>query len=391
MLQRKIGICFVLLFLSSIAESQPLLNGISLHKELGRDQFWGALYTEQLTDDAEVLITSAVAKRMELKVLAPEGIMSGRFSRMWIEGAAINNPSALLVEQAENMLQFDGFFRGRFEANDHIVLAFAPGKGTDVFVNNTLLGNIADDAFFPMLLRAWIGRVPLSSVYRDNLLKLGDIDEDIRHRYRHLEPRLSRIEIVKGWIEPKVVEPSEPDAKVVAEKEKIRVTKPSVTVPVIAVVPEVKPAQPTPEKINRAQPDAEQVVVEGASPTSNVVAATRVAVDVEEEKQALTAQMLLARQFYISEVLNTIYARVNYPRRAQQLQQSGSVKFNLVIDSQGNIKALKFIESTTHVLLNKAAEEAVKDAAPFPQLPAVIASNELELFVPIKFSIANPS
>src|SRR5690606_21201449 len=98
----------------------------------------------------------------------------------------------------------------------------------------------------------------------------------------------------------------------------------------------------------------------------------------EEERATITSQTLLARQFYISEVLGTIYARVSYPRRAQQLQQAGSVKFNLVIDDQGNIKSLKPIETSDYVLLNKAAEEAVKDAAPFPPLPEVLASSELE-------------
>ena len=382
---------FLLLALSGVAQAEPLLNGISLHKELGRDQFWGALYTELLSSDAEVLLSSPVAKRMELKILAPEGMTLRRFSRMWIEGAAINNPSAVLMAQADNMVLFDGFFGGRFETNYHIVLSVVPGQGVDVVVNNTLLGNVPDDNFFALLLRSWLGRVPLSSGYRDDLLLMGDIDPNLRHRYLHLEPRLSRIAVVENWLKEKSTDPAdEPEVTVAAApalaptpkpkiEDKPRVEKPApIPVPAPIIVASTPPATQQPVK---------------PEPVKKAVAtiATQEKENAEEERATITSQTLLARQFYISEVLGTIYARVSYPRRAQQLQQAGSVKFNLVIDDQGNIKSLKPIETSDYVLLNKAAEEAVKDAAPFPPLPEVLASSELELFVPIKFSLGNPS
>lgn len=380
---------FLLLAFSGVAQAEPLLNGISLHKELGRDQFWGALYTELLSSDTEVLLSSPVAKRMELKILAPEGMTLRRFSRMWIEGAAINNPSAVLMAQADNMVLFDGFFGGRFETNDHIVLSVSPGQGVDVVVNNTLLGNIPDDNFFALLLRSWLGRVPLSSGYRDDLLMMGDIDPNLRHRYLHLEPRLSRIAVVESWLEENPADAiDEPEVTVAAApaptpkpkvEDKPRVEKPvAIPVPAPIVVASAPPATQQPVK---PKPIKESVATIAAAKEENA----------EEERTTITSQTLLARQFYISEVLGTIYARVSYPRRAQQLQQSGSVKFNLIIDDQGNIKSLKPIETSDYILLNKAAEEAVKDAAPFPPLPEVLASSELELFVPIKFSLGNPS
>ena len=380
---------FLLLAFSGVAQAEPLLNGISLHKELGRDQFLGALYTELLSSDTEVLLSSPVAKRMELKILAPEGMTLRRFSRMWIEGAAINNPSVVLMAQADNMVLFDGFFGGRFETNDHIVLSVSPGQGVDVVVNNTLLGNIPDDNFFALLLRSWLGRVPLSSGYRDDLLMMGDIDPNLRHRYLHLEPRLSRIAVVENWLKEKSTDPAdEPEVTVAAVpapnptpkvENKPRIEKPvAIPVPAPIVVASAPPATKQPVK---SEPIKESVATIAAAEKE----------DAEEERTTITSQTLLARQFYISEVLGTIYARVSYPRRAQQLQQSGSVKFNLILDDQGNIKSLKPIETSDYVLLNKAAEEAVKDAAPFPPLPEVLASSELELFVPIKFSLGNPS
>lgn len=381
---------WVLLGFSGATQATTLLNGIALHRELGRDQFWGALYTELPSNNAEVLITSPVAKRMELKILAAEGMTLRRFNRMWIEGAAINNASAVLMAQADNMVMFDSFFGGRFETNDHIVLRFVPGEGVDVEVNSVRLGNIPDDNFFPLLLRAWLGSVPLSSGYREDLLKMGDVEPGLRHAYLHLEPRLTRIAVVKGWIEQNTSE-AENDSEI------------TVAAATITPAPSIKlhhqPAQSRDVKATIVPVPAPVIVAGSVTETrtnahmasvEKVVAEAR-DVEAEERYSAITSQTLLARQLYISEVLGRIYARVDYPRRAQQLQQTGAIKFNLVIDGEGKIKSLKPIETSSYVLLNKAAEEAVKDAAPFAPLPEILEDGELELFVPIRFSLTSSS
>src|SRR5690606_16811209 len=115
-----LGVFFM--FMACKGWAEPSLQGIALHRELGQDQFLGALYTDIASDDVEVILDARIAKRMELKVVARSGIVAGRFSRMWIEGAAINNSIELLTEQADNMLIFDQMFRGRLEENDHIVI-----------------------------------------------------------------------------------------------------------------------------------------------------------------------------------------------------------------------------------------------------------------------------
>ncbi|RZA03061.1 MAG: energy transducer TonB, partial [Moraxellaceae bacterium] len=177
-LQQYLSICLSFLFttLCSLAHAaDPMLNGIAVHSELGKEQFIGALYSNPLSDNADTLISSAQSMRMELKIVAPEGLTTRRFSRMWIEGMAINNPSALLTEQADNMVKFDGLFKGRLAQNDNIVFSFEPGKGVNVVVNDVTLGNIPSDKFIGMLLRTWVGKVPLSSDYKEGILKVGKV------------------------------------------------------------------------------------------------------------------------------------------------------------------------------------------------------------------------
>jgi protein TonB len=219
---------------------------------------------------------------------------------------------------------------------------------------------------------------------------MGDVESGLRHAYLRLEPRLTRIAVVKGWIEQNTSE-AENDSEI------------TVAAATIAPAPSIKshhqPDQsrdvkativPVPAPVSVAGAVTETRTKARMASVERVVAEAR-DVEAEERYSAITSQTLLARQLYISEVLGRIYARVDYPRRAQQLQQTGAIKFNLVIDGEGKIKSLKPIETSSYILLNKAAEEAVKDAAPFAPLPEILEDGELELFVPIRFSLTSSS
>lgn len=410
MLSRKLinySLCMFFVFLSCKGLAEPSLQGIALHRELGQDQFLGALYSDTASDDVEVILDPRIAKRMELKVIARDGIVAGRFSRMWIEGAAINNSIELLTEQANNMLIFDQMFRGRLEENDHVVIDYLPATGVDVYLNSILLGNIASDNFLPLLLRSWIGRVPLSSRYRDELLSFNTIDPALMQRYQHLEPRLSRIAIARDWVAAKAQEvlasevalsasDVEADLSKVAEVPAPVSMKPA---PVVAVVatPVVeksvvaKSVLPESESIKQKLPEKElpETITHQESLAVLTSQAKAREIDNEDDKPVLTTQTLLAQQMYISEALQRIYTNVTYPRRAQQLRQAGSVKIRVVIHSNGDLKHLQLLEESDFSLLNHATLVAVKSAAPFPALPDSIAGRDIEFSVPVKFSLSS--
>lgn len=413
MFSRKLvrySLCMFLIFLSCKSLAELSLQGIALHRELGQDQFLGALYTDIASDDVEAILDTRIAKRMELKVIARGGIVAGRFSRMWIEGAAINNSIALLTEQADNMLIFDQMFRGRLEENDHIVIDYVPAKGVDIYMNSILLGQIASDDFFPLLLRSWIGRVPLSSRYRDELMSLKEIDSQLLQRYQHLEPRLSRVAIAQDWVAAKAQEVLASEAALTASDVEVELpeapakpapikTAPIKLAPIVAVVakpivPEPKPQKPKLQKpelqeqespeIDLPEPVISQESLAVAAPESKAQESST-----EEDKPVLTTQTLLAQQMYISAALQRIYTNVTYPRRAQQLRQAGSVKIRVVIHSNGDLKDLQLLEESDFSLLNHATLAAVKSAAPFPALPDSITGRDIEFSVPVKFSLSS--
>ena len=87
-------------------------------------------------------------------------------------------------------------------------------KGVNITINDVLLGNIATDKFFSMLLRTWVGKVPLSSDYKDGILKNGNVSAELKSRFDKIKPSKERSTEVAGWSKIKSA------ADLAAEKEK---------------------------------------------------------------------------------------------------------------------------------------------------------------------------
>lgn len=380
------GVAVVLVLLSGGLRAEPDLNGVAAYSELGNELFIAALYSGQTATNAQELINGNYPKQIELKILARQGITQRHFNRIWRESVAINNTRDALIAQAENMVYFEELIRDRLESNDHLVIAYRPTSGVKVSLNSVVLGHIEDDAFFTLLLRSWIGPVPSSTAFRDGLLRANTADTALVNRFNAMYPRNARIEIVKSWlmelVPPSEVvdEPDEPAriAALAAVPDKV----PTIAVvdsPVVAK-PDVSP--PVPVVFNSTEPNIPAAAVN--NPVQKSVATSA---NVEPASGLSKAQALLARQFYTADVFKKINAHVDYPRRAQQLRQTGTVRLSVVIDAAGNVKTVAPVEELNFVMLNKAALAAVKNAAPFAPLPTGLDVAELELSVPITFAL----
>jgi protein TonB len=378
-----------ILLCNPLARAEPMLNGIGTHQELGQEIFIGALFSESLSNNAETLINNLQPMRMELKISAPGGLTTRSFSTMWIEGMALNNASSALTAQADNMVKFDGLFKGRFQKDDVITFANIPGKGVDIAVNGVTLGNIKDNAFFSMLLSTWIGKIPLSSEYRESLLKVGDVNSELRRRFDSVGPTASRVADIKAWSQPEVPEKDVKTVAVAVPKETVplktepttiaKVDLPKLEVPVIE-----KPALSIPAPVTRAAASASASTV-AAKPATAVP--TPKEEDEEDAAPALTAQSLLARQFYVSDAIKKIRGKTRYPQRALDRGQAGSVRVAIVIDRQGNILNTNMLEMSQFEILNKEAQDAIKRSAPFMALPPEIPGARFEFSVPIRWAL----
>lgn len=360
--QISLYLSFILMAFCVYAKAaEPALNGLAIHSELGKEQFIGALFSSIPGDNANTIM-SAPSMRMELKVVAPEGLTTRRFSRTWIEGMAINNTQAQLTDQADYMVKFDSMFKGRLMQNDHISFSYTQTKGVNIFVNDVSLGNIPSEKFFAMLLSTWVGKVPLSSDFKEDVLKSGKVNADIKSRFDKIKFTKERASEIAAW--GKVKTPTE----IAAEKEALKPA--SVQASSVETVKQLS-------KADIAKADA----------AAKAEAARQAALREEEEKPALTAQTLLARQFYVSDLLKKIRSNTRYPKRALERNQAGSMRIAVVISRKGDVVSTSLISASQHEQLNDAAQDAITKSAPFPPIPDTITGSTFEFTVPTTFTL----
>lgn len=371
----------LLVALSALTHAEPLLNGLAVHQELGKDQFIGAIYSDILTNDAQSLLNSDGAIRMELKITAERGIRARRFNRLWVEGIAINNGSTALSAQANNLVAFTNLFKSRLRQNDHIVFSSTPGNGIDFSINGVNLGNISDNSFIHILLSAWIGRIPLSSSYHDNLLSEGNIDGGLLQRYESITPPAQAQPVVVRTPTPRPVATAPPIAIpepiVIAEQSEITIDLPTLG----------------DSSTNAAEPEEEtapiEIVAEEVVPEPEIVAAIEDSVDEEDEGDentpAFTVESLLANQQYFSNINRLVQRRIVYPRRAQQRGYTGSLRIAISLNRNGELLDSTFLERTTHKTLDSAAMKAIKRVK-FPPIPEVITGTVHDFTIPITFA-----
>lgn len=381
--------------------AESLLNGLALHKEFNKDQFIGALYTDNLSADAATQLDNNVRKRLELRVVA-DRLSTRQLNSMWIEGMAINNPPDLLTSQAQHMVTFTGFIQRSLRAGD--VLAIRGGAGrTTVLLNGTELGHIDSPDFFNMVLRTWIGNVPLSSEFRAQLLTNGDVNADLLAQFERLQPSSARSQAVAGWSQPAAeprteetaaAEPERPEPAAAAVE--VEIAKPvlaaaDIPAPTLAEAPAPAPpaaapapAAPTPAPAPAAIPQ----VAKAPAPPAAVTEDDEDEFDDEEDSAPLlTAESLLSRQMYHSQLLRWTYQHIDYPKRAISKGHEGSVRLAVVIDRAGNVKNVVEVETSEYDSLNRAALKAIERSKPFPAMPEAIQGEEFAFSLPIQFKL----
>ena len=387
-LKYKLFIVVALLF-TSHSFADTLLNGIAIHSELGKDRFIAGLSTSSLSSDSREILLAAGDKQIQVRILASR-LSARSFKRMWIEGMAINSSSAELTANAQNMADFSNMLKIKLIAGDIFTIS-RQGESVNVILNGTQLGEISSTVFFDLLLRTWIGPVPLSSNFRDDLLVAGNIDDALLSQFDSTLPSDERIAAVQNAVESQ----PEPVSKVAA------------AAPAIDVVPDVgvpaPPAIAAPAAVGAAaaKPDipapAPQPVVQTPTPAPAKPKPTPVPVQqallntdlVEEEEDDFdfTAESLLGQQLYIAKLKKWTYKYIEYPRRALERSWQGNVRLSVTVDRSGAVQEVVVIEESKHSTLTKAAVKATKKASPFPGMPKEISGNSFTFTLPVVFKL----
>lgn len=394
------------------------LNGISKYTHLGKEQFLAGLFSETLTSSSKEFLQAEEAKRLEVKVLA-SSISPRLFRQLWIEAVAINASSNELNKHAQNLADFSNFLKPRMRAGDILMIDRTIDKGVTITLNNTYLGAVKDKTFFDLLARAWVGAVPLSSKFRDELLSEGNVSVDLRSDYLSIYPSDDRISDIKSFVANKEKsgngkkstastaatprankEPSKiAVAKVIPKK--TTVSTPAIKAPATATIkdPIKQPVLDQPVLASAESVESTSAVVDKITPpvvnngkgkdaSHNVE--EEIARDIDDEDSpdfVYTAERLLSKQLYIAKLSRWTFPFVQYPKSARRKGQEGSLVLKVVIARNGKVTDISVVQKSGFLVLDNAAIAAVKKASPYPPIPEKISDDSFSFSVPIAFSL----
>lgn len=390
----------------SRADTPLPLQGSALYQRLGNDVYLASVFSASADEQQWRQPGTVVALRMDILT---DHLSPRRFYRLWNEGLAINLSEAELSQWSGAMTRFINLLPEDLVAGDQVLISNQRGD-CRVRINGIEVLQLPDGAFANLLLAAWIGKFPQSPALREGLISLPPADRagtESALAARHFAA--GRDQVVQGWLAPAAVAAA-PSPRVVPAAAVVvpaaAMVAASAAVPVTKEKPAAKPAavatpvqKPTPvAAVAPAPAVAAESAVErkpaGSGAAAAVVPAAVPAVPAAgegaahaDESPAVAGQLASAR--YLRSILRHANSKAVYPERALRHRLEGTVMVAITLDEAGQVLNAETVQSSGSALLDQAAVRAAKQAAPYPQPPALLTADALEFDLPFRFALAH--
>lgn len=385
----SLAIAVALLF-SCAVKAELILNGSTIYTDLGRDQFVAGLYTETAHNSPEVIQAMDSEKRMEVRIL--NNYSKRRWVNLWMQSISINNSRENFSDSAEELIALMQAPKSAPQKGDVLEYLFSPESGTSMRFNGTQLISGLSGEVFDLLLRTWIGAIPPSTSFKQELLG-NQRNTQARDLLQSVTADKQRVALAASWIIPKPVKTTAPKlkAKVIPEPIEIAETKeapieqpkedPVVAAETIGTEKSVTEEDGDLKKIaDNETSNSDQSAAEVSEEPANKEP------DTEDDIDFNVAEAMAQRD-YTPLVFQKIYKNISYPSRAVSNNQQGTVRVAIEIGRSGELQNVLATQESRYSILNKAALKAVKKAAPFPALPDEITADSFKLSIPITFKL----
>ena len=91
---------------------------------------------------------------------------------------------------------------------------------------------------------------------------------------------------------------------------------------------------------------------------------------------------------YRNRIRLAVDGHKHYPRMARRLGLEGRVVLGFTILADGRLAGLRVVQSSGSELLDEAALEAVREAAPFPPFPPGLGRERWDFTLPLDFNLS---
>jgi hypothetical protein len=108
-----------------------------------------------------------------LRLLARRDLPADELGKMLVKGINEGNPREDVMRQLTGLAQVGGMFgsRSQVAAGESFGFNYLPGTGTVLLVNDKPVGEpVRDPAFFPLMMRIWLGNQPVDPRLKAALL-----------------------------------------------------------------------------------------------------------------------------------------------------------------------------------------------------------------------------
>ena len=156
----------------SVENTRVELNGAGLRTRLTFKVYAMGLYLRQPTSSPAAVLDDAGVKR--LRIVMIRDLKGKQFADALLAGLERNHDSITLaaLKPATDALLTAIMGSGEAKAGTELILDQLASGATRLLINGQVQGSdIADPAFYPALLRIWLGEGPADSALKADLLK----------------------------------------------------------------------------------------------------------------------------------------------------------------------------------------------------------------------------
>jgi hypothetical protein len=154
-----------------VGNEQLTLNGSGVRTRLLLSIYEAGLYASSPVRSAEALFALPGPKR--LQAVALREIDAEALGRLMMRGIADNNSREDAARQLHSIAQITSLFSHRrvLKRGDVFGFDYVPGLGTSLLINGVQQGELVRDAaFFPLVMRLWLGPQPADADLKAALL-----------------------------------------------------------------------------------------------------------------------------------------------------------------------------------------------------------------------------
>lgn len=147
-----------------------------------------------------------------------------------------------------------------------------------------------------------------------------------------------------------------------------------------------KPAPEPPPQV-ASKPAAEPQPYYRPAPPAQTMAAVPAAMPMPAAPRMAPDPSIEAN--YLGLLLASLEKHKEYPRRAQQRRQQGTVQLRFVLHRDGSVSSYSVHRSSGHRLLDEAVIEMIQRAVPLPPIPPSLDKTNWEIVLPVNFTMPN--